>query len=145
MHAVLGDEEQLAAAELALGLGADQVERAGLGRHRPAVVEFPEDERAEAVRVAEGEELSLGERAHRVRALEAAHRVLDRLLERGRVVRDEGGDQLGVGAGASLTRGLKPAQLAFWSRLPLWPSATRARPCRMIGCAFDHRAEPVVE
>ena len=64
VDAVLVDQEQLAAAELALGLGADEVERAGLGGDCPAVVEPTEDERPEAVRVAEGEELPVGERAH---------------------------------------------------------------------------------
>ena len=89
---------QLAGRDLALELGADQVERARLRGDDPAVVQAAEDERPEAVRIAEREQLALGERGHGVRALEPAHRVDDRVGERRRVVRDQRGDQLGVGA-----------------------------------------------
>ena len=57
----------------------------------------PDHERPEAVRVAEADEPSLRQRDDRVGALEPAHRVRHRLLERRGVVRDQRRDQLAVG------------------------------------------------
>ena len=94
---VLVDDDELARRDLALERGADEVERAGLGGDDPVVVEPPERERAEAVAVAEGDEPALGERHAGVGALELGHGVRDGVLERGGVVRDQRGDQLGVG------------------------------------------------
>ena len=56
VQAVLVDDHQLAALHLALELCADEVERAGLGRHHPVAVEAADAEWTEAVRVAEGNE-----------------------------------------------------------------------------------------
>src|SRR4029079_9363164 len=46
--------------------------------------------------VAEGDEHVVDDRRHGVRALQASHRVRDRLDERSRVTRDERRDELGV-------------------------------------------------
>ena len=100
-HAVLVDQHQLAGRDLALELGADEVERAGLGGEHPlAVLAAPEAERPEAVRVAEADQRALRERDHRERAVEPRHRAGDRVLERRLVVRDQRRDQLGVGGRA---------------------------------------------
>ena len=79
--------------------GAEQVERARLRGHDPVVAQPADRERAEAVGVAEGEELAFGDRGDRERALEAAHRGGDGLGERPLVGRHQRGDQLGVGRG----------------------------------------------
>ena len=79
----------------------DEVERAALRGDDPVLsADAAEDERPEAVRVAEGDELPLRERHDRVRAVEPLHRVRDRLGERRLVVRDQGRDQLAVGGRA---------------------------------------------
>ena len=86
--------------DLALEVGADEVERARLGGDDPVAVEPAEHERPEAVRVAEREQLPSASADDRVRALEPRHRARDRLLERPRVARDQRGDQLAVGGRA---------------------------------------------
>ena len=93
----LVDDHQLARAHLALELGADEVERAGLGGDHPVAVEPPEAERPHPARVAEGDQLSLGERDDGERAVQLAHRIGDGIGERSRIVRDQRGDHLGVG------------------------------------------------
>ena len=111
-------------------VGADEIERAGLRRDDPVVPELPERERAEAERVAEGDERVLGERGHGVRALEPGHRVRDRLDERALVAGDQRGDELRVRAGEELTPSATSSarSSSTFTRLPLWPSATvRAR------------------
>ena len=145
----LVDQHQLAWADFALELRADEVERARLRRDDPVAVEPAEAERAHAARVAEGDQLSLGERDHRERAVEPAHRVRDGVAERRRIVGDQRGDHLGVGGGGervtAARRAPRAARPAF-VRLPLWPSAiVRALPCWTSGCAFHHCDEPVVE
>jgi hypothetical protein len=91
------DHDQLSRLQLALVVSSDEVERARLRGDRPVVAEPPERERAKAVRVAQSEQLPLGERDDGVSALEPRRSVGDRLLERGRVVGDQRRDHLGVG------------------------------------------------
>jgi hypothetical protein len=102
MDSVLVDDQQLARRDLALEVRAEEVEGAGLGGDDPAAVEPAQDERPEAVRVAEGKQLAVGQCGHGVGAFEPAHRARHRLDERDRGVRDRRGDQLGVGARAQL-------------------------------------------
>ena len=61
VHPVVVDHHELAGAHLALEGRADEVERACLRRDDGVVAEPAERERAEAVRVAEGEQLPVGE------------------------------------------------------------------------------------
>ena len=115
----------------------------------PVVAEPAEDERPEAVRVAERDQPALRERDARERAVELAHRVRDRLLERRVVVRDQRGDH-SLSEVESSADPLVPASSsrssAALTRLPLCPSATvRARPWCTSGCAFAQCVEPVVE
>ena len=93
----LVDHHQLARPDFPLEFGADEVERAGLRGDHPVAVEPPETERAHPARVAEGDQLSLGERDDGERAVQLAHRVRDGVGERSRIVRDQRGDHLGVG------------------------------------------------
>ena len=72
LDAVLVGDQQLARGDVALELGADEVERAGLRGDDGIVAEPAEHERTEAVRVAEGEQLALGQPDHRRRALDPA-------------------------------------------------------------------------
>ena len=99
MDVVLVDHDELAGRDLALVLGADEVERAGLGREDGVAVDAAEIERPEAVRVAKADQLPFGKRDDRERAFEPPHRSCDRFLQRRRVVGDERGDHLGVGGG----------------------------------------------
>ena len=55
------DHDHLARLEVALVLGADQVEGAGLARDDPGAVEAPERERPEAERIARGDQRVVGE------------------------------------------------------------------------------------
>ena len=106
VQAVGVGEDELARLHLAHELRADEVERARLGGDDPVVVDAPDHERAEAVRVAERDEPSFRERDDGVRALEPAHRVRHGLVERRLVVRDQRGDQLAVGRRRELDAGL---------------------------------------
>ena len=112
LEAVLVGDHELARLDLAHDLRADEVERARLRRDEPGVVELPDHERPEAVRVAEGDELPFGERDDRVRAVEPSHRVRGRLRERRLVVRDERRDELGVGRRAELDTARRAARRA---------------------------------
>ena len=145
----LVDHDKLTRPNLALELGAHEVERATLGGEHPVVVQATERERSKTVLVAKAQQLALGERDDRRRALQSLERVPDGFGERGRVVRDQRGDQLGVGGETRLRRrsrrALSRSSSAF-VRLPLWPRATvRARPWWTSGCAFAQCVEPVVE
>ena len=124
---------------------ADEVERAGLGRDDRVVAEPAEHERPEAVRVAEGEELAVGEPDDGRRALEPPHRRRDGFLERPLVVGDQRRDHLRVGGRGERLADRSRSASAF-TRLPLWPSATvRTRPWWRSGCAFSQAFPPVVE
>ena len=125
---------------------ADEVERARLRREHRVAVDPAEVERAEAVRVAEADQLALGERDDRVRALEPAHRVRDSFLERRGVVRDQRGDDLGVGGRRELdaVRGQLLAELLGVREVPVVPERhdalaavlddrLRVRPVRRAG------------
>ena len=52
------DDQHLARLDVAHVGGADQVERAGFGRHRPRIAEAAERQRTEAVRIAHGDQVS---------------------------------------------------------------------------------------
>ena len=92
------DPHDLARAHVAHLLGADEVERAGLGGDDPVVADPPERERADPMRVAERNERVLCHRDHRVGALEALHRGGNGLRERRGIAREQRCDDLGVGA-----------------------------------------------
>jgi len=111
---VVVHDHHLARGELTLDLGAEEVERAGLGGEEPVVLEPTEDERPDPQRVAEAHELPLGEENRGERPLDPAHRACDRLLERALVPRDQRRDHLGVGGRAEAsTLGEEPgAELA---------------------------------
>ena len=94
------DPHELARLHVTHDVGADEVERAGLGRDDPVVPDLSECERPETQRVSERDEDALGQRSRRVRAFEPRHRVRDGLLERSRVAGDERGDDLRVGSRA---------------------------------------------
>ena len=128
VQAVVVDPDDLARTHVAHDVGADEVERAGLGRDDPVVADLPERERTEAERVAERDERVVDERGHRVRALEPAHRVRDRLDERGRIARDQRGDDLRVGARARAARRRRSARHAA-PRRSRGSRCGRARPC----------------
>ncbi len=91
------DHDELARTHVTFELGADEVERAGLGGQHPVVAEPPDDQRSEAERVAEAEQPALGEGDDRRGAFEPAERVADRVRERSGIVGDQRADQLGVG------------------------------------------------
>ena len=55
-EAALVERDHLAGLDLAQQLGADDVERARLAGHAVTVAEHPQDERAQAGRVAEGDD-----------------------------------------------------------------------------------------
>jgi len=94
----LVDRHELAWCELSLELGADEVERTGLGGEDPlAGLAAAEAERAEAVPVAEADQLSFREHDDGEGALQPCHRVRGRILDRRRVVGDQRGDHLRVG------------------------------------------------
>ena len=90
------DHEQLARPHLAFELGADQVERAGLGGDDPVAVEASEAEWAHPAGIAEGDQLSLAERDDRERPVELAHRGGNGVAERAGFVSDQRCDHLGV-------------------------------------------------
>ena len=83
VDAALAHGDDLARLDLALVARVDQVEGAGLGGDDHRVTDAPEDERAEAARVARGDDPILGEEDQRVGALHLAERVGDALRERG--------------------------------------------------------------
>ena len=100
VNALVVEPEHLAGPHVAVDGGADQVERAALGGDDPVVADAAERERADPVRVAEGDERAVDERHDRVRALEPEHRRRDGLGQRRRIARDQGRDHLGVGGRA---------------------------------------------
>ena len=143
---VLVHDHHLARGELPLDLGAEEVERAGLGGEEPVVLEPSEDERPDPMRVAEAHELPLGEEDGGERALDPAHRACDGLLERTLVAGDQRRDHLGVRGraqaravgeepGAELARVREVAVVAErdGSRAALLDDRLRVRPVRRAG------------
>ena len=103
LHAAVGERDHLAGQHLAQVLGADQVERARLagdavGRLAGVLVlDHPERERAQPVRIAERDDRVLGQHDGRERALQPREHVGDRVLDPlGGVGREQRGDDLGV-------------------------------------------------
>ena len=80
------------------------------------------------MRVAEADQLALGEGGHRERALEPRDRVRDRLVQRRRIVRDQRSDHLGVGGGRQPDAVLPEllAQLGSVDEIPVVPERDRA-------------------
>ena len=77
---------------------ADDIERAGFRREDRAAVEFAENERADAARIARTDQLLVGQRHQRVGAFESPERLdiaLDETAAPG--LRDQMQDRLGVG------------------------------------------------
>jgi len=69
------DDDDLAGADVALELGADGVERAGLGgKDDGAVLQLTHAEGPEAVHIARGDELCRRRENEGIRALDAVHR-----------------------------------------------------------------------
>src|SRR5438105_384070 len=97
--------DELARTQLALEVGADEIERARLGRDDPVVAELAEAERPHAARVAKGHERAFGEKNDGERAVESQHRVRRCVGERRGVVRDQRGDHLAVGRGRQAVPG----------------------------------------
>ena len=100
-HAGAVDDEHLARLDVAHVLGADEVEGARLAGddvHVPLRREEAEAERADAHRVAHGDDRVLGHEEQRVRALDPGERVGDPVLD-GHLFarRDEVDEDLGVG------------------------------------------------
>ena len=99
VQAIGSDDDELARLELPHRARR----RAGRTRtpRRPARsrLELAQRERPDPVRVAEPDQLPLGEEHGREGALDASHRRRDRLLERPLVVGDERRDHLRVGGG----------------------------------------------
>ena len=99
-HAVLREDEDLAGQEVALQLCADGAQGAALRGDDPRAVGHPAvAERTEALRVAHGDELRARHEAERVGALQAIHRLADRLFDGTHLetrLRDEVGDDLRV-------------------------------------------------
>ena len=97
LQPALGEGDHLAGQDLAQVLRADDVERARLRGDAVALPEQAERERAQAGGVAEGDHAVGGHDDGREAALEARHDVLDRVLDRLRLVRGEQrGDDLRV-------------------------------------------------
>ena len=103
-EAVVGDADNLAGRNLAHVRGTDDVQGAGLGSNDPlALAQLSQDERTNAVRVAEGVERVLAREHHGVAALEHAHGVRDagaKAVAALREVADELGRNLAVGVRA---------------------------------------------
>src|SRR6266446_655925 len=78
----LVDHHQLARPYLPLELGADQVERAGLGGDNPVSVEAAEAERPHPAWVAEGDQLPFGEPDDGKGTVQLVHRVRDGVGQR---------------------------------------------------------------
>ena len=94
----LGDHHHLAILHLAHEVGADDVERTGLGCEHPGLAETPKDERPDAERIARADELLVGETDQRVGAFDLQQRLDEFLHEQTFLAaRDKMEDDLGVG------------------------------------------------
>ena len=95
--AVVVDPDELAGRHVPHDVGADEIERARLGRDDPVVTDLAESERPDAERIPEGDQHAVGDRDGRIGAFEPAHRGRDGLGERRRVAAEQRGDHLRVG------------------------------------------------
>ena len=148
----LVDHDHLARLQLALDLGADDVERACLGRQNDGIVEPADDQRPDTVRVAEPDHLILAQHHAGEGALASAPSCRRTASSQIALVAPpiSRRDHLGVGA-VDCEAGRRPrasslAQHGVLVRLPLWPSAIA--PPQVLGttgCAFPPAVEPVVE
>ena len=100
---VIGDANDLAGSNLAHIGGANNIQGAGLGRNDPfTFAKLAQDQRANAVWVAEGVEGVLARKDHGIAALEHAHGVRDACAQAVpalREVANELGRNLAVGVG----------------------------------------------
>ncbi len=96
--ALAGDHHHLAILHLAHELGADNVERAGLGGEHPRLAKLAEDERPDAEGVARADQFLVGEADQRVGAFNL-EQGFDQLLDEALFLasRHEMQDHLGVG------------------------------------------------
>ena len=120
------DHDDLAGADIAFKLGADGVERAGLGGEDDgAVLQSAHAEGTEAVNVARGDELRRRREDEGIRALNAVHRRGDGRLDGAplqSLLHDDVGDDLAVG------RGLEDGAFA----LKFLPQLTRVRQVAVV-------------
>ena len=100
LDSLAGDHHHFAVLHLAHELGADDVERAGLGGQHPGLAELAEDQRPDAEGIARADQLLMGEADQRIGAFDL-EQGLDQLLDEALLLapRDEMQDHLGVGGG----------------------------------------------
>ena len=95
---VLGDHHHLAVLDLAHEIGADDVERAGLGCQHPGLAEPAKHQRPDAERIAGADEFLVGEPDQRIGAFDLQQRLDELLHEQAFLAaRDKMEDHLGVG------------------------------------------------
>ncbi len=101
LHAVAFDDQHFAGVQRADEFRLHQVEGAGFGRQHRRTGQAAQGQRAHAVRVAQGDELVVGEDDQRIRALHPLARGHDGFLEglAVHVVRDEVHEDLAVDGG----------------------------------------------
>ena len=93
LHSVLVEHHDLAVLDVADVLGADDVERAGLGSEDRAAFELADHQRADAERVAGADQLLVGEADESVGAFERAQpldEAVDEAVALGRARPDAG-------------------------------------------------------
>ena len=78
-EAGFGDDDDLAVLDLAQELGADHVERAGLGGEHVGGAEPADDERADADRIARADQHVVGQADERIGAFDLAQRFHEAL------------------------------------------------------------------
>ena len=150
LEPLAGDHHDLAVLHLAHELGADDVERAGLGGEHPGVAELAEDERPDAERIARADQLLMREADQGIGAFDL-EQGFDQLLDEAPLLAagDEMQDHLGIGGrladGAFFDEGIRASVRAL-VRLPLWP---RAKPPESrstnSGCTLRSTGSPQVE
>ena len=108
LHALLGDDDDLAVLDVADEAGPDDVERAGLGGQDVVAVEFAEHQRADAERVARADQLLVGQADEGIGALDLAQRLdeaVDEALLAACAPRDGGSPPCRRSTGRSRRRG----------------------------------------
>ena len=111
LHAVAVDDDHLAVLDVANEFRANDVERAGLRAKNRAAVELAEHERADAERVARADQLLVGQRDERVRALDLGQ-GLDETVDDPGPARARGKEQHDFGVGGRLADGAVADELA---------------------------------